>query len=200
MKIATADDPARTTDSDGPGTPPADAGVIPPHTIDLLIEIAQDLCANLAADDRHRRLAAAVRRLVPCDAATLLRLEDGALVPIVADGLRPETLGLRFLPQEHPRLETLLHADGPVRFTGSSLPDPFDGLFVGGKEALSRVHACMGAPLVVEDEVVGVLTVDALDPRAFDAVDDRSLAAFAGLAGATIRTAGLIDPFLCRRG
>ena len=166
---------------------------IPPLAFDLLIEIAQDLCANLAADDRQRRLAAALRRLVPCDAATVLRLENGCLVPVVADGLRPETLGLRFRPEEHPRLQALLSATGPVRFTGSSLPDPFDGLLSDGGDALSRVHACMGAPLVVEDEVVGVLTVDALDPRAFDDVDDRALAAFAGLAGAAIRTAHLIE-------
>ena len=93
-----------------------------------LVEIAQDLCANLATHDRQRRLAAALRRLVPCDAASILRLEDGMLVPVVADGLRPEVLGLRFDPREHPRLQALLDAEVTVRFTDSDLPDPFDGL------------------------------------------------------------------------
>ncbi len=158
-----------------------------------LVEIAQDLCASLADQDRYQRIAAAVRQLVPCEATALLRLEDGLLVPVVADGLLPETLGLRFLPSEHPRLRALLGATGPKRFTNSNLPDPFDGLLAQGGDALSRVHACMGAPLVVEGEVVGVLTVDALDPSAFDDVDDRTLAAFAGLAGAAIRTARLIE-------
>lgn len=170
-------------------TPPSSAD----RALETLVEIAQDLCANLADQDRYRRLAAAVRQIVPCDATALLRLEDGVLVPVVTEGLLSETLGLRFLPSEHPRLRALLGAKGPLRFTDSSLPDPFDGLLAQGGDALSRVHACMGAPLVVEDEVVGVLTVDALDPSAFDDVDDRTLAAFAGLAGAAIRTARLIE-------
>ena len=157
-----------------------------------LVEIAQDLCANLACEDRQRRLAAALRRLVPCDAATVLRLDAGVLVPVVADGLRSEVLGLRFDPAEHPRLQALLDAEGTVRFTGSGLPDPFDGLLCAGGD-LSQVHACMGARLTVEGKVVGVLTVDALDPEAFDGVVDETVAAFAGLAGAAVRTAQLVD-------
>ena len=47
---------------------------------DPLFEIALDLCANLAAEDRYRRLAAAVRKMVPCDSTALLRLVDGDLV------------------------------------------------------------------------------------------------------------------------
>lgn len=164
------------------------------HTdLSPIIAIARDLCANLASEDRNRRLASALRRLVPCDAATLLRVDAGVLVPVVADGLVPDALALRFDPAEHPRLARLLTANGPVRFTGSDLPDPFDGLLLNGGNALSRVHACMGAPLVVEGEVIGVLTVDALDPAAFDDVDDDTLAAFAGLAGAAVRTVRLVD-------
>ncbi|MCP4810717.1 MAG: nitric oxide reductase transcriptional regulator NorR [Proteobacteria bacterium] len=157
-----------------------------------LVDIAQDLCANLATDDRQRRMAAAIRRLLPCDAATILRLDEGTLVPVVADGLRPEVLGRRFRPADHPRLARLLTAEGTVRFTGSTLPDPFDGLLCAGGN-LSHVHACMGAPLVVEGEVIGVLTVDSLDPTAFDDVADEIVAAFAGLAGAAVRTSQLID-------
>jgi len=158
-----------------------------------LLDIAMDLCANLAAEDRYRRLATAVGRVVPCDATAVLRLEGGVLVPVAATGLVPETMGRRFIPAEHPRLERILRAGGPVRLSGSALPDPFDGLLAQGGDALSRVHACMGAPLVVEGRVVGVLTVDALDPAAFDQVDDAELATFAGLAGAAMRTAGLIE-------
>src|SRR5262249_38651582 len=44
-----------------------------------------------------------------------------------------------------------------------------------------------------ENETVGALTVDALDPHAFDAVDEEQLATFAALAAAAMRTARLID-------
>jgi anaerobic nitric oxide reductase transcription regulator len=158
-----------------------------------LLGIATDLCAKLADADRYRRLLAAVRQVVPCDAAALLRLDAGVLVPVATVALLPETLGRRFHPAAHPRLDAVVRAPGPVRFTGTRLPDPFDGLLEACPDALSRVHACMGIPLRVEDEVVGVLTLDALDPLAFDDVDEDDLALLAGLAAAAMRTAGLIE-------
>ena len=158
-----------------------------------LLAIATDLCAHLAAEDRYRRVLDAVRQVVPCDAASLLRLDDSVLVPVSTFALQPQILGIRFHPAEHPRLAALLTAPGPLRFTGANLPDPFDGLLEAHPDALSRVHACMGAPLRIEGRVVGVLTVDALDPHAFDGVDEAELALFAELAAAAIRTAGLIE-------
>ena len=131
--------------------------------------------------------------MIPADAIALLRLDGEALVPVVADGLRPEALGRRFAPEDHPRLAALLAAGGPVRFPDDTMPDPFDGLFAERGDVLSRVHACMGAPLTVEGRVIGVLTVDALDPRAFDQVEDDTVAMLAALAGAAIHTAVLSD-------
>ena len=156
------------------------------------LDIALDLCANLAAEDRYRRLAAAVRRLIPCDSTAIMRLDGGVLVPVVGDGLLPDTIGRRFIPEEHPRLQKILQASGPVRFRDSTLPDPFDGLIAGGCH-LSRVHACMGCPLILEGKVVGVIAVDALDPRAFDGVCEDTLATVAALAGAAMRTTGLVE-------
>ncbi|PKN55507.1 MAG: nitric oxide reductase transcriptional regulator NorR [Deltaproteobacteria bacterium HGW-Deltaproteobacteria-14] len=163
-------------------------------TLSPLLDLATDLCANLAAADRYDRLLAAVRRMVPCDAACLLELAADGLHPVVQTGLHPDVLGLRFVPAEHPRLDAILRAGRPVRFATAELPDPFDGLLLaGGRDALHRVHACMGAPLVVEGAVVGALTVDALDPTAFDPVTDATVATLAALAGAALRTARLVD-------
>ncbi|MBL8631909.1 MAG: nitric oxide reductase transcriptional regulator NorR [Myxococcales bacterium] len=156
------------------------------------LDIALDLCANLAAEDRYRRLAAAVRRLIPCDSTAIMRLDQGVLVPVVGDGLLPETIGRRFIPEEHPRLQKILQAGGPVRFRDSTLPDPFDGLIAGGSH-LTRVHACMGCPLILEGKVVGVIAVDALDPKAFDGVYEDTLATVAALAGSAMRTTGLVE-------
>ncbi len=49
-----------------------------------LLEIARDLTASLAAEDRYARLLGAIRRAIPCDAACLLRLEGRDYV--VQDG------------------------------------------------------------------------------------------------------------------
>ena len=159
-----------------------------------LLAVATDLCANLAADDRYARIVAAVRRVVPCDATALLRLEGGVLVPVAAQGLVPDAMGRRFAPAEHPRLLRILASPLPVRFADACLPDPFDGLLeTAGGDYLADVHACMGCALRVGGQIVGALTVDAVDPRAFDVVDDETLLLFATLAGAAMHTAGLIE-------
>jgi anaerobic nitric oxide reductase transcription regulator len=162
--------------------------------LDVLLEIAVDLTRGLSTADRYQRLLEAWRRVVPFDAAALLRLEDGGLRPVVAQGLKAEALARRYSLREHPRLQIICNSDEPVRFPeDSTLPDPFDGLVEADSSALGHVHACLGCPLRVGDELVGALTADALRPAAFDAVDQRFLMAMAALAGAAMRTSHLIE-------
>src|SRR5690606_34692605 len=48
-------------------------------------------------------------------------------------------------------------------------------------------------PLVAADKVIGILTADALEPGAFDQLDERFLKMLGALAGAALHTARLID-------
>jgi len=162
--------------------------------LDALLSIAIDLTNALSVEDRYQRLLQAWRRVVPFDAATLLRLENGALVPVAADGLKPEALARRYLLRDNPRLQIICNSAEPVRFPADSqLPDPFDGLVEGDPTALEHVHACLGCPLRVEGELVGALTADALRADAFDGVEQRFLTAMGALAGAAMRTTRLIE-------
>jgi anaerobic nitric oxide reductase transcription regulator len=162
--------------------------------LEALLSIALDLTASLASRDRFARLLAAVRRSIPCDAAALMELTGEDLVPLATHGLAPEVLGRRFARREHPRLELVLARRAPVRFpTDCSLPDPYDGLLLVNPDATRDVHACLGCPLVANETVVGILTVDALEPGAFDAIDDRFLQMLGALAGAALHTARLIE-------
>lgn len=157
-----------------------------------LLPIALDMTASLTAEDRSKRLVDAVVRALPCDAVALLRLDGDELLPVAAHGLSPDVMGRRFARAEHPRLDIICRQDEPTLFPADSpLPDPYDGL-VGGAPHLD-VHACLGCPLRVEDELVGVLTVDALEPGVFDAVDRPFLVYLAALAAAALRTSDLIE-------
>ncbi|MBC7174448.1 MAG: nitric oxide reductase transcriptional regulator NorR, partial [Polyangiaceae bacterium] len=99
-----------------------------------------------------------------------------------------------YVVQDHPRLALLCAADEPVRFSPDMpLPDPFDGLLSVDPTSLAQVHACLGFPLRVDGELVGLLTADARDPHAFDAVDAELLAWVGALAGAAVRTNQLIE-------
>jgi len=169
-------------------------GARTPEQLQALLEIARDLTASLAAIDRYDRLLETVRRVIPADAACLLRLDGEDLVPLASHGLTEEARVRRYRRKNHPRLDLILRSPGPVRFPpDSDLPDPFDGMLASDPGALRHIHACLGCPLVEGGEVVGALTADALEPHAFDHLDERFLAALGALAAAAVRTTTLIE-------
>ncbi|MEZ5291901.1 MAG: nitric oxide reductase transcriptional regulator NorR [Vicinamibacterales bacterium] len=160
----------------------------------VLLGVARDLTASLGAADRYARVIEAVRRVIPCDAACLLRVDGPYLVPVAAHGLSAEAASRRYDRRLEPRLDVILRSAEPVRFPPDSpLADPFDGDIVGALHAHDRVHACLGCALTDGGEVVGALTADALEPHSFDALDPQVLAILAALAGAALRTSTLID-------
>ncbi len=160
----------------------------------VLMQIARDLTASLATGDRYARLLDAVTRAIPCDAACLLRLEANELIPVAGRGLADEAMVRRFDRREHPRLDVILRSEGPVLFPADSpLADPFDGLIGADPEGLHHIHACLGCRLTEGTEVVGALTADALQPRAFENLDRQMLATLGALAGAAMRTTALIE-------
>lgn len=163
-----------------------------------LLPLVADLSRELPESERYRRLLQAMRALLPCDAAALLRLDGDWLVPLAVDGLSTDTLGRRFKISEHPRFAVLLSQPGPTRFASDSeLPDPYDGL-VDGLSGHLQVHDCMGCPLFIDDRPWGLLTLDALDPERFGRVELDALQAFASLAAATVNAAERIERLALR--
>ncbi|NMG35681.1 nitric oxide reductase transcriptional regulator NorR [Azoarcus sp. TTM-91] len=163
----------------------------PEPLLSILIPLVDDLARELPEEARYRRLLQALRRLLPCDATALLRLEGDALLPVAIDGLSADTLGRRFRVADHPRFAVLLAGEGPTRFPATSpLPDPYDGLVLGAR---LEVHDCLGCPLYLDGRPWGLLTLDALEPGRFAETDVALLAGFASLAAATVRAAQRMD-------
>ncbi|MFT7620093.1 MAG: anaerobic nitric oxide reductase transcription regulator [Planctomycetota bacterium] len=156
--------------------------------------IALDLNQSLLANDRYERLLSAIERVAPSDASCLMIMDNDELVPLAARGLVPEALGIRFRQEDHPRLAIIAAASEPIRFPEDSpLADPFDGLVASDTFHVGHIHACLGCPLIVDGTLVGILTLDALDPQAFEQLSDVFLSTLGALAGAVMRTASLID-------
>lgn len=167
--------------------------------LDALTPLILDLSQDLSDQERYRRLLSSLRTLFPGDAAALLRLDGDTLVPLAIDGLSSDTLGRRFRVSDHPRFEQLLSRPEPTRFAADSdLPDPYDGL-VQGVAGKLHVHDCLGCPLFIRGRPWGLLTLDALDPARFDAIDMVSFRAFLSLAAATVSVVERIDT-LARTG
>ena len=159
-----------------------------------MVSIALDLTAALSTSDRYNRLLESLEKVIPYDAAALLRIDGTRLLPVASRGLSPDAMGREYARSDHPRLDIICNSDDPVRFPAdNALPDPFDGLLATDPKALRHIHACLGCPLRVDDNLVGVLTADALDPSAFDNLDSHYLKAVGALAGAQMKTAILMD-------
>ncbi|MEJ2166870.1 MAG: nitric oxide reductase transcriptional regulator NorR [Desulfobacterales bacterium] len=162
--------------------------------LDTIVSISLDLTAALNAKDRYQRLLQSLKRIIPYDAAALLRADEDVLIPIAARGLSPDALGRRYVRREHPRLDIICSSKEPVLFPAeTALPDPFDGMLQNTADAFIKIHACLGCPLYVEDKLVGALTADAFDQHAFDHLEQPFLKAVGALAGAQMQTAALIE-------
>ena len=152
-----------------------------------------DLSKAMPREVRFARLLDAFQRSFPCDAIALLELDGEVLVPRAVHGLSRDTLGRRFVVRDQPRLAQILHSPDPIRFPAdSALPDPYDGL-VDKAEVHLDVHDCMGAALYIDGHPWGAVTLDALAPDTFDAIDADVFRAFIALAAATVRAAGWIQ-------
>ncbi|MBS1170435.1 MAG: transcriptional regulator [Burkholderiaceae bacterium] len=151
-----------------------------------------DLASRLPHGVRLQRLTAGARQYFNCGAVALLKLEDGSLRPIAADGLAREAIGRRFEVAQHPRLAAILASRAPTRFEpGNKLPDPYDGLLDNQLGQPLPVHDCMGISLHIDGQLWGALTLDALHNTVFDDDAQMKLQQFVLLAAASIRMSQL---------
>ncbi len=158
-----------------------------------LAEIVDDLSRSMPGEERFRRLLDVYRKNFPCDAIAILEREEGHLIPRATHGLSPDTMGRRFVIRNHPRLAQILDSRKPVRFPADSeLPDPYDGLIENSDDHL-YVHDCMGATLYIENSPWGMVTLDALNPKAFDEIDPVFFEAFLAVTAASVHAASRIN-------
>lgn len=161
-------------------------------SVEVLASIAIELQRGIGHQDRFQRLISTLRQVLECDASALLRYESRQFIPLAIDGLAQDVLGRRFTLEGHPRLEAIARAGDVVRFPAdSSLADPYDGL-IPGQESL-KVHACVGLPLFAGQNLIGALTLDAMEPNQFDIFSDEELRLIAALAAGALSNALLIE-------
>ncbi len=158
-----------------------------------LLQLAIDMADSLSAKDRFDRLLNTVRVSIQCDAVVLLQRSGGLLKPLAQKGLTTDVLGRRFEVGSHPRFQQICQATTPVRFQVScDLPDPYDGMLQGHSGDLP-VHACMGLPLMADQQLIGVLTLDSMTPGAFDEIPEHTLEVIGAMAAASLKTAMLLQ-------
>lgn len=156
-------------------------------------QIALDLTSGLDSKDRFERLLSTIRNALKCDASALLLFKNQYFSPLATNGLDSDVIGRRFAISQHPRLEAIARAGDIVRFpSDSDLPDPYDGL-IANKESQLHVHSCIGLPLLVNERLIGAVTIDAFDPLQFDKFTNKELRIISALAATSLNTALLME-------
>ena len=158
-----------------------------------LLQLAIDMANSLSAKDRFDRLLNTVRGSIQCDAVVLLQRNGNLLKPLAQKGLTADVLGRRFTIDSQPRFQQICQTNIPTRFqTHCDLPDPYDGMLQGHRGDLP-VHACMGLPLMADQQLIGVLTLDSMTPGAFDEIPEYTLEVISAMAAASLKTAMLLQ-------
>eukprot|EP00487_Bulimina_marginata_P002702 TRINITY_DN161_c0_g1_i9.p1 TRINITY_DN161_c0_g1~~TRINITY_DN161_c0_g1_i9.p1 ORF type:complete len:139 (+),score=46.03 TRINITY_DN161_c0_g1_i9:131-547(+) len=113
----------------------------------VLLNTALQLGAIKAQANHYQHIIECVKGVVSSDATALLISQNNVLKPVAIDGLMPDTLGRRFVINDHPRLQAICDSSQPLKFAQDCpLPDPYDGLLMSQKGDIP-VHACLGMPL-----------------------------------------------------
>ncbi|MUJ38668.1 nitric oxide reductase transcriptional regulator NorR [Aliivibrio fischeri] len=160
---------------------------------DEWVQIALDLTSGLSSKDRFERLLSTIRHALKCDASALLLFKNQYFSPLATNGLDGDVIGRRFAISQHPRLEAIARAGDIVRFpSDSDLPDPYDGL-IANEESQLQVHSCIGLPLLVNERLIGAVTIDAFDPTQFDSFTNKELRIISALAATSLHTALLME-------
>lgn len=159
-----------------------------PSVEQTLLNIALNLTTHLATTNHYQHIVEGIEQVFPCDAcAIFLSDKAGYLKPVAIKGIAESVLTRNFYPKHHPRLQAIMSSREPVRFDADSpLPDPFDGLLLNQQGDID-IHDCLGCSLYLGEELVGILTLDALSVGAFDALNPVVIKTFAALAAATMR-------------
>ena len=158
-----------------------------------MINFSLALASAVTEPDPFDKVVTAVCATINCDAVALMRAEHATLTPVAQRGLSADMMGRRFELTEHPRLKAICDSRAVVCFAADSpLPDPYDGMILGHEHDIT-VHSCMGMALYKEKQLLGVLTLDSVEPHQFDAIDYPALNIIASLIADLLYTKSQLE-------
>lgn len=165
-------------------------------TTEALLKTAMQLAVIEQPHCPYQHIIECVKKVLPSDAIALLIRQDDVLKPMAIHGLMPDTLGRRFVINDHPRLHAICNASQPLQFAQDCpLPDPYDGL-LSCKQGDIPVHACLGMPLLDNNgDLLAVITLDSLNAKAFDEYDLQQLAVLSQLCAIQLKTTLLLQQY-----
>ena len=159
---------------------------------DTLRDVAQTLTSVLAQDEVLALILDQLARVIPYDSASLM-LREGNQLRIAAtrgfdEATRARVERLSFNLAEDINLELIVQTRGPLVLDDAQLSPNFVPI-----EGTEHIRGWIGAPLLLNDEVIGLLTVDSSSVGAYGEEDAQLAFALVSQAAQAIRNARLFD-------
>ncbi|MCP4515719.1 MAG: GAF domain-containing protein, partial [Delftia sp.] len=146
---------------------------------DTLRQISVLLNSSLDTGAVLRGILEGLERLVSLEGAAILLLDEEkkTLTLQAARGLPAleEAVGTSWPVGDGQRVRLLAEAQQALLFGSNDEMGPYHQLL-----GLPDDHSCLGAPILIRDQLLGVLTVDSREPDQYDAQDAALVAALAG--------------------
>jgi PAS domain S-box-containing protein len=159
---------------------------------DTLREVALILTGVLQLDEIITIILHQLARVIPYDTASLMLREGDELQMASARGFAPSIRAvveqMRFGVDDDPHLRQVVRTRRPLAVAdlrANPLPS------TAPTEGTEQIRSWIGAPLLLNDEVIGVLNVDNFTPGAYDDEDAQLAFALASQAAQAIRNARL---------
>ena len=155
---------------------------------ETLREAGAVVAATLSQEETIKRILAQLKRVIPYDSASVQLLCDGYMEIVGGQGWPDavDVVGMRFpIPGDNPNTIVVQERrpyvlnDAPAAY----------GEFHEGPH--SHIRSFLGVPLIVGDQVIGMLAVDSMDPNFFNADHVRLTTAFADQVAVAIQNARL---------
>ncbi len=165
---------------------------------EALQETAAAINSTLDIDEVLDLILVSVKQVVPHDMVNIMLVEDGIATiarhrGYVDWGVDSEINGLKFSVEGLPNFRTMVETRRP--FIIADTQDCPDWTVEPGTE---WIRSYAGAPIRVEDEIIGFLNLDSMFPNVFTPDHEAPLQAFADQAGVALKNAELFANLTAR--
>ncbi|GAB4540680.1 MAG: hypothetical protein Fur002_07780 [Anaerolineales bacterium] len=161
---------------------------------DALRAIAQNLNASLSLSSVYDLALQEAAKIIPYDSASIYIVEDGCRKMVAGRGFTntAELLGTTFAltPQEDAIGAELARTFQPLILEDAPLRDP---RFNSGAHAQGRIRGFMAAPIIFNNQMIGLITFDSRQPNFYTKEHARLAHAFGTQAATAINNARLFE-------
>ncbi|MDA8354476.1 MAG: GAF domain-containing sensor histidine kinase [Firmicutes bacterium] len=159
------------------------------HKLKILLLLASDINKNLDLRKVMEKTLLPLSKVIPYSFGFFHLMKNGRLHPAVIAGDVPVELKERSLPLNH-GISGWVAAHGVPAMVHNTKDDP---RCHGDLEAAEELRSLLSVPLIMEGEVLGVITLGKTEERAFDDADLTFLQVLASQSVVAIKNARLLE-------